>query len=124
MAYDFGTIDALAIAAPSAFHETEEVIGGYNTTLLGTRRRYIKAVKKTWTLRYSIMTVTDYDNWRAIFDAYVPTTLQTSESYATFTITDSRFHVTSEQVHIDISNREVIPGTDLLSDVEIVLTQV
>lgn len=119
----WATLDTIQLDAPSSFKESREVIGGYNTTLSGAKRRYIKAVKKIWTLGYDIMTVTKYDEIIAGYNDLIPSGLQLSQPYMTFTIGESRLGVSNEQVHFDISDRDVIPGTDLLSSIEITLTQ-
>ena len=119
----WGTLDTIELDAPSSFRERNEVIGGYNTTLGGSKRRYIKAIKKSWTFGYDIMSASKYDEIMALYDTLVPSGLQLSQPYMTFDIEESRFNVNNEQVHFDISDRDVIPGTDLLSSIEITLTQ-
>lgn len=120
----WGSINSLAIAAPSDFQEDIEIIGGYNTTLQGRRRRYIKATKKIWRLRYNLLSTDDYDEFYTEFGKEVPSGLQASDPNTTFTINDARMRVNNEAVHMDMNNRNVIPGTDYLSDVQITLSQV
>lgn len=119
----WATLDTIELDAPSSFKESREVIGGYNTTLSGAKRRYVKAVKKSWTLGYDIMTTTKYDEIITGYNDLIPSGLQLSQPYMTFTIGETRLGVSNEQVHFDISDRDVIPGTDLLSSIEITLTQ-
>jgi hypothetical protein len=120
----WGKINDLEINAPSGFSVTDEVIGGYNVTLSGTKRRYIKAVKKVWHLSYDLLSVANYDLIYAEFAKEIPAGIQESETYATFTVYEGTLAITDEHVHLDISNRQFIPGTDYLSGVEITLTQV
>jgi hypothetical protein len=120
----WGKINSLVINAPSSFSPSDQVIGGFNTTLGGTKRRFIKAVKKVWTLTYDLLTTTDYDALYVEFSKEIPAGLQESQTYAIFTVYDSRVGVNSEQVHMDISSRNFVPGTDYLSSVTVTLTQV
>lgn len=120
----WGRINSLDINAPSHFSEGNEVIGGYNTTLFGTKRRYIKAVKKIWKLRYAYMTAADYDALYTEFAREVPSGLQTSDPNTTFSVYDARHHINNQAVHMDLGERNFVPGTDILSDIDITLTQV
>ena len=120
----WGKINDLEIKAPSSFSVSEDVLGGYNVTLSGTKRRYIKAVKKIWTIGYDILTVAEYDALYAEFEKEIPTSLQTSQTYAVFTVYEGDLLINNENVHIDISPRQFLQGTDYLSTVEITLTQI
>ena len=120
----WGKINNLELNAPSGFSVEDEVIGGYNATLTGTKRRYIKAVKKVWKLSYDLLSVTDYDLIYTEFAKEIPTGLQESQTYATFTVYEGTLVINNEQVHMDISARNFIPGTNYLSSVELILTQV
>jgi len=119
----FGTINNIEIPSPSSFKEGREVIGGYNTTLSGAKRRYIKAIKKNWSIGYDILSVSTYDSLASIYNTLTPSGLQTSQPYMTFTLEDASFGVSNELVHMDISDRNFIPGTNLLSSIEITLQQ-
>ena len=120
----WGKINDLEIEAPSSFSSEDQVLGGYNTTLSGTKRRYIKAVKKIWTISYDILSVNDYDAIYAEFAKEIPTSMQESDTYSVFTIYDAVAGVTNENVHMDISSRSFLPGTNYLSTVEVTFTQV
>lgn len=120
----WGKINDLEIAAPSGFSTEDIIIGGYNQTLTGTKRRYIKAVKKVWKLTYDLLSAVDYDAIYAEFEKEIPTGLQESQTYATFTVYEGSLGINNESVHLDITDRTFIPGTDYLSGVEIILTQV
>lgn len=120
----WGKINDLEINAPSGFTSEDVVIGGYNVTLAGTKRRYIKAVKKVWKLSYDLLPVADFENIYAEFAKEVPDSIQESQTYATFSVYAGELEINNENVHIDISNRQFIPGSDYLSSVEITLSQV
>ena len=120
----WGLLNSLELDAPSSFSSVDQVIGGYNTTLTGTKRRYIKAVKKVWTISYDLLTVAKYDLIYAEFAKEIPTDIQESQTYATFTVYEGTVLVNNENVHLDISARNFIPGSNYLSSVEITLTQV
>lgn len=118
-------INNLDLEAPSSFAEGSDVIGGYNTTMTGGKRRYIKAIKKRWSFGYDTMSANQYSLLETEYNKLIPsgTNLQTYQSYSTFTILDQGFSVSGEQVHMDLGDRSVLPGTDLLSNIEITLTQ-
>jgi hypothetical protein len=119
----WGKINDLEINAPSSFTETNEVVGGYNITLMGNKRRFVKNVKKIWTFGYDIITNQNYADILYEFNRLSTSGLQTSQPYATFTVNDSRFSISGERVHMDVGDRNIIPATDLLSNFEITLTQ-
>jgi hypothetical protein len=119
----FATLNSIELLAPSSFKESHEVIGGYNTTMTGSKRRYIKAIKKSWNLGYDVLTVEKYDEIISIYNSLIPSGIQLSQPFMVFNITDTSFGVVNEQTHLDISDRQFIPGTNLLSSIEITLTQ-
>lgn len=120
----FGTLDSITLPYPSSFSESREVIGGYNTTLKGTKRRFIKAIKKQWKIGYDILDSSTYDEIIALYNSLETDGIQESQPYMVLMLEDSRFNVLSENVHMDISDRIMIPGTDLICSVEITLTQI
>jgi hypothetical protein len=119
----WGKINNLEIDAPSSFQELRDVIGGFNTTMTGSRRRYIKAIKKSWKISYDILTNTEYQAIVDEYDTLIPSGLQIDQPYATLTIYDERYTVSGEIVHMEIGERNIIPGTDILSNIEITFLQ-
>jgi len=119
----WATLGNLELEAPSTYLEGNEVIGGYNTTMNGAKRRYIKALKKRWKFSYDTMNANDYSLLLVEFESLLSVGLQTDQPYAVFTILADGFSVSGEHVHIDLGDRNILPGTDLLSNVEITLTQ-
>ncbi len=119
----FGKINDLEINDPSEFSVEDKVIGGFNETINGTKRFYVKAVKKVWTLTYDKMNLSDYNNIYAELQKEVTAGMQLSETYALFTINDSTLNVTNEKVHIELSNRNFLT-VNFLENIEIILTQV
>jgi len=120
----FGTLSGITLPAPSSFSEGREVVGGYNTTLRGAKRRFIKAIKKNWKLSYDILDVATYNSLIAIYETLENSGIQESQPSMVFTLEDANFGVTAEDVHMDIGDRQFIPGTNLLSSVEITLQQI
>lgn len=120
----FGYLDSIEIPAPSSFSEGREVIGGYNTTLTGAKRRSIKAIKKNWTLGYDMLDVATYNALIAIYETLQTEGIQESQPSMVFTLEDANFGITAEDVHMDIGDRQFIPGTNLLSSVQITLQQI
>ena len=119
----FGTINDLEIDNPSSFSVEDNVIGGFNGTINGNKRMYVKDIKKVWRLTYDRLHLNVFNNIHSESEKEISTGLQTSEVYANFTIYDADFNVTDESVHIDISNRD-FSDVDFLENVEITLTQV
>ena len=119
----WGKLNNLDLDAPSRFNESRDVIGGFNTTMTGARRRYIKGIKKTWKLGYDILTNSKFQAIVSEYEDLIPSGLQITQPYATFEIYDERFTVSGEMVHMEMGDRNFIPGTDLLSNVEITLIQ-
>lgn len=119
----WATLDDLDLESPSSYVESEEVIGGFNTTMTGARRRYIKGLKKTWKFSYDTMSANDFSLLISKYESLMSVGLQTEQPYALFTILADGFFVSGEQVHINLGDRNVLPGTDLLSNVEISLIQ-
>lgn len=116
-------IDNLELDAPSAYSENFEVIGGFNITMTGAKRRYIKAVKKRWQFSYDLMSADKFSLLANKFNQLSPSGLQEMQTYVTFTILDSNFSVSGELCHLDMGERAVVPGTNVLSNVDITLTQ-
>jgi len=120
---DENEIYTAELKAPSGFSETPEVIGGYNTTLRGTKRRFIKAIKKSWSITYDILTVSEMVDIQALYDTLQSDEAQTSQPYIIFSVYDADFGISNESVHMDISERSYVPGTNKLSSVTLVLSQ-
>lgn len=119
----WATLGNINLDPPSSFVVGRIVIGGYNVTLTGTKRRYIKAIKKQWVFGYDILSLDQYNNIMAAYNTLIPAGIQTSQPYLLFTILNNSFSVSNEQVHMDISDAQFIPGTDLYSSITITLTQ-
>lgn len=119
----WGTIDELELEAPSTYSEQSEENGGFNTTLKGNRRRFLKSLKKIWTFSYDVMKVVDYDALMDKYKSLIPSGTQAEQSYFVFNISDTRFNVIDKKVHMQVSGRTIVPGTDLLSNVEITLLE-
>ena len=116
-------LNNLDLEAPSSFSESKDVIGGFNTTMTGSRRRYIKGIKKTWKIGYDILTNSQFQAIVSEYEDLIPSGLQLDQPYAIFEIYDERYSVSGEMVHMEMGERNIIPGTDLLSNVEITLIQ-
>ena len=119
----WGKLNNLDLDAPSSFNESRDVIGGFNTTMTGARRRYIKGIKKTWKIGYDTLTNSQFQSIVSEYEDLIPSGLQLDQPYAVFTINDERYSVSGEQVHMEMGDRNIIAGTDLLSNVEITLIQ-
>lgn len=117
----FGKINDLEISAPSEFSEGQEVIGGFNTTINGSTRRFVNATKKRWTLTYNNLSLLDYNRIYTEFAKQIPTGLQEENIYALFTVYD--LDITDEQVLIEVSSRDFF-GQNFSEKVVINLIQI
>lgn len=105
-------LNGSTLPVPNSFTDNPEVIGAYTQTMLGGRRRAIRAVKHTYVLGYTRLTQTEYNQIKTIFD------LRTSVSFVN---SDLGIDTT---VFVDISPREFLAGNaSLLSSLEVTLTE-
>lgn len=99
---NWATINAVNLEPPNRFNETNQILGADTTTLAGKVRRSIRALKKVWTISYSHMSASKYDEIYVLFatgDAVV------------FTILDSTYvSVSSVDVFINLEAREFVAG--------------
>jgi hypothetical protein len=119
----FGKLNSIDIPSPSNFSIEDKVNGGFNTTMMGNRRRYISSVKKVWRLKYNNLLIDDYNNIYNEMMKEVASGLQLTNVDAIFTINEERFSVSGEHVHIDITNRDFV-NSNFDESAEVVLTQV
>jgi hypothetical protein len=115
---DESEIYTAELKAPSGFSESQKVIGDYNTTLRGANKRTIKSIKKTWIIDYDVLTVDEMVDLQTLYD------MLNTQPYLILTIYDASFGVTTEQVHMDISDRIYLPGTNKLSSVSLTFIQI
>ena len=116
----WGKINDLEIKAPNSFNVQDEVIGGFNETINGNKRMYVKAVKKKWILGYNNMSLSDYNDIKNELDKEVASGLQISNKYSLFTVDD--LNISNEKVNIMIESRN-FKDKDFLEDVTITLIQ-
>lgn len=107
-------LNNVEIPNPNSFVESNVVVGDYVTTMNGNTRRAIHAKKNRWALSYSMLSETDYNTIKDIYD------LNTSVS---FTNTDTNPSI-SATVHVDINDRSYVSGTgEFISSIDLVLTE-
>lgn len=119
----FGTINELEIPAPSQLSITNEVFGGFTTTINGSKREHVNAIKKRWTLTYKKLTCNEYDDLYNELEKEISTGLQLTSEYATFNAYEISLNIVNEKVLIDIPTRD-FSGDDFRGDLQIILTQV
>lgn len=106
-------LNGVTLPNPNAYSQPTEVGGGYVTTLLGGTRRAIRYKKKTYTLEWSNLSVTDLANILSIYNL---------DTTVTFVNTDLSIDTT---VHIDVSDRVITPGlAEYSGQYSITLTEV
>lgn len=99
---------------PNSFVESNVVIGDYVTTLSGNKRRAIHAKKKMWTLSYGLLTESNYNTIKTIYD------LNASVSFANSSLNPA----ISATVHVDINDRSYVSGTgEFISAIDLVLME-
>jgi len=109
------TVDetTLTLPSPNSFSFGYIRQGAYTKTLDGTLRRAINSDKEQYVLGYSKMSTNDFSSIKTLYDL---------REVATFVFGDLNIDKT---VHIDISNREFVPGNPgYYSSVEITLQEV
>ena len=116
----WGFLNGIEIKAPSKFKEEEVVTGSYNINIKGKSSRFIKGIKKIWSLTYDLLTNDQYNTLYTEFTKCVTS----SPGYALFEITETNMSVKQERVFIEVSSRVFTPGTDYLSSLELRLIQV
>lgn len=106
------TIGNVTLPAPNGFKTIPRVKGAFVETLDGTTRRAIQAVKNTYVVEYNLLSTTDYDAIQAEFDLH---------NVSNFVYEELGIDTT---VHIDLSDREFIPGAgNYVSHVVLTLTE-
>lgn len=119
----WGSVGTLILPAPSSFAEQNVVTGDMRRTLRGTTKRAIKSLKKVWTLNYDMLSVSQYNAILTEFIKKNPSGGTFSGLAPLFTVSDSRLGIRKIPVAITLSERNIKPGTNYLSDLKITLTQ-
>ena len=108
------TLGGNTLPNPNGFSESNIVTGEYTTTMNGSTRRAIRAVKRVWKLSWNILSEADVTTIKNLFDT------ETTQTFTFDEITPS----ISATVHIDIGERIYMAGTsEYLSGVEITLIE-
>ncbi len=119
----WGTLDDLILPAPSGFTENLLTVGDYKVSLTGKNTRNLRNVKKVWTLTYDALSVDSYDLFYNKFKMINPIEGSFSTDSLSFTINNAELNITNEKVLFTLSNRNFIPGTNLISSVQLIITQ-
>ena len=99
---NWATIGAVNLEPPNRFNESNKIIGADTTTLAGKVRRSIRALKKVWTISYTHLSASKYDEIYTLFAA---------GNAVTFTILDSSYvSVSGVNVFINLEAREFVAG--------------
>lgn len=108
------TLGGVTLPNPNGLKESKVVTGGYNTTMNGSVRRAIRNRKRVWSLYWNTLSETDVTSINNLVD---------QDTTLAFVNTDVTPNI-SATVHIDIGDRDYIPGTGkYISSVEITLIE-
>lgn len=113
-------LDGTEIRNPSQLHELNNTQMAQHRTLDGgIHRDHFGDNKRVWELVYRNAKKADYDEIKAIFDAYL------SDSAAkSWEVTETNYPVSATTVHLDLRERGfTVRGSDYLSDFDLVLTE-
>jgi hypothetical protein len=105
-------LNGTLIRDPNTFDDENVVIGGYTETMLGGRRRAVRAIKHNYKLGYTKLAQTDYQTISNIFNL---------KDSVTFVNSDLGIDT---NVFVDISPRNIIAGNvNYLSNIEVTLIE-
>lgn len=108
------------IKAPNSLSESNSTLVAQQRVLSGAvGRDYFGSNKKTWELRYTNTTKTNYDTINTIYQAYL-----SSGTAVTWEVTETNYTISSTSVHVDLQERGFsVGGADYISDFTLVLTE-
>lgn len=119
----WGYLDNLALPAPSSFNEKIDITGGILQSLGGGLKRNMKNIKKIWTLGYDLLNDNSFSLiYEKITDTY-PEKFNFNDNYISFTINNVKLGVINKKVIVQLSERNFIKGTDILSSVSLIITE-
>jgi len=112
----WATLGSVQLDNPNSLRESNIVHGADTTTLNGTTRRAIRAIKKAWTFSYNYLSVSKYDEIYALVSA---------GDAVIFSIIDtSVVNIQNKTVFINMDAREFVAGNpSYLAGVTITLTE-
>lgn len=108
-------LEGVTLPSPQGFDESFVVIGEMSRTMLGSARRAIRARKRVWTLRWDLLTQTEYESIKAIYE------LNRQVSFSVASLSTP----IDTQVLVDINGHAYTAGTgqNFISGIELVLTE-
>jgi hypothetical protein len=114
-------LDSTTIRRPYELNEKNSTQYAVQRTLNGAiNRDYFGDNKRVWELKYEVVTKTDYDTIKTIYDSYLST--NTSKTWET---TEANYTISQTRVHIDLEERDFsVKGTDYLCSFTLTLTEV
>lgn len=115
------TLGGATIRPPKAIDESNLTQYAQQKTLSGTvGRDYFGSNKRIWTLRFENCTKTDFDTINTVYQTYL-----TTGTAQTWAVSETNYTISSTSVHIDLLKRAFsIPGTDYISNFDLILTEV
>jgi hypothetical protein len=114
------TLGGSTIRPPKSIDEANQTQYAQQKTLSGAvGRDYFGSNKRIWVLKFENCTKTDFDTINTVYQSYLTT--GTTQSWV---VDETNYTVSSTSVHIDLNRRSfTMPGTDYISDFDLILTE-
>ncbi len=109
------TLGSLTLPNPKGFKRVQIEVGATQLTLNGETKKDIVKRKEQFILSYENLTQAQVDN------ILIEYNLQTSRL---FSVSESNLTISPTSVHIELSDREYLPGPDYREKLELILTEV
>lgn len=108
------------LRSPQTIDESNSTQVAQNRTLAGTvTRDYFGSNKRAWKLSYGTTKKADFDTINTIYQAYL-----LSGTAVSFSSTETNYTISSTSVHVDLQVRRFsMPGSDYVSDFDLILTE-
>lgn len=107
------TLNSGVVPDPNGFDHDPSIIGRFNETLGGSVRRDTVGITETWFLSYKVISESDYNALRTIYETPGTKLFEWTEE-----------SIDEVEVYMDMNRRTVIPGTNNVSNISITLRRV
>lgn len=113
-------LNGTTIRRPNEMSEANNTQVAQNRTLDGSvNRDYFGSNKRVWTLRYKNCNASDFSTINTLYSNYL-----SNGAAVSFQSTETNYTIASTNVHVDLVQRGFsIPGSDYLSEFDLILTE-